>query len=439
MKSAIKPIMLLVSLPIKLSKAVILSFGKYTFFNLKNLLQFIHLYLNENIAESKLYRFTKKSEKGVRFTRKDIKRIFKITSVPYGVTSNNEYLAGSGYLGSSSESKKELEVYLKLNTNPEYIFINPSFVSAFGHINYLGTLEKFSAANFYKNKKKILFYSSNINDYYINLFSKFYTLIKGKEYFISTINTYLKKQLHPMNAMLDFDNNCQDLYSAITLSEDRKKIKNIKQPLLEMPDNDVDYAIEKIKNHLGVVPNWFVTFHMREGEQNFTRGGNNVNLSTYISAIKFVIDSGGYAIRIGNSGMTDLANIDQELKKSAKYFDYANSAIKSELLDVFFMSNCRFFVGSSSGPLHTPMNFDVPVLYTNCIAIGMTPKIPGYCLPNLYKDDSTNKFLNISDMLMNADVGWKVSPKIDGLSRIPNTSEDIKKGVEFVLDEVLKG
>jgi putative glycosyltransferase (TIGR04372 family) len=106
---------------------------------------------------------------------------------------------------------------------------------------------------------------------------------------------------------------------------------------------------------------WFVTLHVREGgfygDVDSGRS-RNADISNYLSAIRAITDAGGYVVRLGDASM-------KPLPAMPRVIDYARSPMKSELLDIYLVARCRFFIGMNSGPMDVALLFHRPMLLTN--------------------------------------------------------------------------
>ncbi|WP_244982423.1 TIGR04372 family glycosyltransferase [Cylindrospermopsis raciborskii] len=156
---------------------------------------------------------------------------------------------------------------------------------------------------------------------------------------------------------------------------------------------------------------------------------NCVHIETYFKAIQSITDLGGYVIRMGHPGMTPLPTIERVV-------DYANSKYKSDWMDVFLWASCRFFIGTSSGPLTVPPTFGRPILYTNCPAIGINPYFPrSLMLPRLYYSNTENRFFSFREML-DSSMGWTVSSVFEEIdcTIVDNTPDEIDAAVIEMLE-----
>jgi putative glycosyltransferase (TIGR04372 family) len=136
-----------------------------------------------------------------------------------------------------------------------------------------------------------------------------------------------------------------------------------REPLVQFKPEEKEKSILTLED-LGVPKSgWFVSLHVREEANSFSRKSN---LSTYIPAIQKIIDCGGYVTRMGKSGMQPFPF------ESPDFINYAKSAPRSKSMDVFLWSECRFFLGTTSGRLYAAFDFATPVLWTNAVCIGIT-------------------------------------------------------------------
>ncbi|MCG8511976.1 MAG: TIGR04372 family glycosyltransferase [Rhodospirillales bacterium] len=117
---------------------------------------------------------------------------------------------------------------------------------------------------------------------------------------------------------------------------------------------------------------WFVALHVREegffGERmpwdnNQLR---NCRVEDYLPAVEAITERGGWVVRMGDPTMTPLPEM-------PRVIDYAVSRWRADWMDVFCFSQCRFFLGSASGPMNVARLFGVPVVATNFFPVGTWP------------------------------------------------------------------
>jgi putative glycosyltransferase (TIGR04372 family) len=143
---------------------------------------------------------------------------------------------------------------------------------------------------------------------------------------------------------------------------------------------------------------WFVCLHVREGgfHQDWRFGtSRNCDIRNYIPAITAVTDAGGVVVRIGDPTMTRLPSMEGVI-------DYAHSRFKSELMDLYFISECRFYLGVNSGPLDVAWLFGKPVVLTNVTEWAVTfARAAGdrIILKHVYSR-SLGRFLSLSEIVL---------------------------------------
>jgi putative glycosyltransferase (TIGR04372 family) len=166
---------------------------------------------------------------------------------------------------------------------------------------------------------------------------------------------------------------------------------------LSIEDNERDAAFGALRDTKLDLTRPLIAIHIREAnEDDPLRSGNYSDLDSIVQACLPFAEQGFQFIRMGNRGMKSLSSVDC-LKKSRLrncFFDYANSDMKSELMDVFFWSYCIFLIGGDSGPITVPMLFNKPVLRLNANKpflenIGHS----GFVAPKLIRDQNTGGLL----------------------------------------------
>jgi putative glycosyltransferase (TIGR04372 family) len=155
---------------------------------------------------------------------------------------------------------------------------------------------------------------------------------------------------------------------------------------------------EDVRAALGLPQHaWFACLHVREGGYHGdwqTGVHRNTSIQSYVQGIEAITEAGGYVVRLGDPTMTPLTGLDRTI-------DYARSPLKSELMDVYLIGACRFFVGVNSGPLDVAFLFQKPVVLTNLTNWSISyPKRPGdlAILKHVYSR-SRGRFLSLQELL----------------------------------------
>lgn len=136
-----------------------------------------------------------------------------------------------------------------------------------------------------------------------------------------------------------------------------------REPLLTLSEEDLAFGFDSLEKMGMPRGAWFVPIHARhagfkaEGTSTFYQH-KHAEIADYIPAIEAITSRGGWVIRVGEPSMPPLPKMDGVI-------DYAHSPLKSSRLDVFILSQGRFFIATSGGAFGTPNLFGVPVLFTN--------------------------------------------------------------------------
>lgn len=224
----------------------------------------------------------------------------------------------------------------------------------------------------------------------------------------------------------------ESLYAVAADAERRWEAEG-REPLLQLDPGHRERGRARLAD-LGVPEDaWFVTLHVREDTYHDVR---NADLSTYARAIAAVVERGGWVIRMGDPALTPT-----KLERIERVLDYAHSAAKSDWMDVFLWADCRFLIGTCSGPVQVPGTFGVPVVQTN-----WCPMATRYWferdlqIPKLYWSDVESRLLTFPES-MRVPVGFaQLSSALAraGVRVVDNTPDELAEGVVEMLD-VLDG
>lgn len=308
--------------------------------------------------------------------------------------------------------------------------LNHSWSGPMGHIALLDQVVKARELGWLTDERRIVIANQHetANLTYLRYWEEYFPIL----FMDNLASEELRKALWPIYEhpqMFRFHDGPIDYWKAFT-SVDEEWNRQLRAPLLELSDSDRARS-EPIIRAWGIpTGSWFVCFHIREGSHR-RRGTENSDPHTYLNAMKEIVHQGGFAIRMGNPAMTPLPKIDGVI-------DYAHAEQRADWLDVALWAQCKFFVGTNSGPLCVPASFGVPTLSTNVPHIGLVPSLRNSIfVPKLCAIDNGKEFLPVSQMLERP-VAWTsaVQPVEEGIRLIDNSQDELKLAVTEMLEIV---
>ena len=123
-----------------------------------------------------------------------------------------------------------------------------------------------------------------------------------------------------------------------------------------------EYCRKQI-NKLGIHENdKIVCLHVRDGkyrDDGDRKSYRNSDIGNYITTIKFLISSGFKVIRMGKRTNKKI------FLKNENFIDYNLEEIQDDILDLYFIKKCEFYIGTQSGILDVAHMFNKPILLTN--------------------------------------------------------------------------
>lgn len=184
-----------------------------------------------------------------------------------------------------------------------------------------------------------------------------------------SINLLTRRLGYPLN-----DENIYPMVGILTLWQPHKNIKDFsweiiadydwptqvhtKLPIYLQPHKK-SVAVRN-RQRLGIPVNeWYVCLHVREsGYHNDTTIERDASILNYIEAIKEVTNRGGWVVRMGDQTMTKLPEMERVI-------DYPFTEYKSDLMDIYLISECRVYIGMQSGIFDVAKLFQRPTIMTN--------------------------------------------------------------------------
>ncbi len=316
-------------------------------------------------------------------------------------------------------------------------FLAAEWVTSIGHLAIIDLYVKMKLLGWQRDEKTIILTHPIYpvaNLCYLNYWRKYLPAVISDPVlldYLSPVTICLEQHQHVFSF---HDGSLIDIYPGCSVIQKHWESEK-RPPLLALSDDDTEKGWNCLVS-LGVPRNsWFVAIHVREGKYDGDRSVRNSKLSSYIHAINTITSRGGWVIRMGDSSMKPLPNIPCVI-------DYCRSPHKSDWMDVFLWAECRFFIGTSSGPAQVPPTFGVPCVLTNWSPPGVV-----HCysqdiyIPKLFWSVCKNRLLTFSEAL-SSPVSYTESRSYLYSKRVEivdNSSDEINDLVLEMLDRLEGG
>ncbi len=240
---------------------------------------------------------------------------------------------------------------------------------------YLDTHVKARMLGLHPNTKIFLFLKSTdqvANPVMLSYWKKYITVIND-DFAIETLKPF-KNYLQEDFAFTAIINDNPIYIEHAKYVVQKEWEKEGRKPLFELTTEDKNFGWDQLAK-VGISRDtWFVSLHVRDA--GYKLGSHlandeydsyrNADIDNYKLAIQSIVSAGGFVIRVGDPKM-------KKIPPMEGVFDYAYSDIRSNRMDIFLFSQCRFFVGVSSGPILNPILFGVPTIMTNFMPISGRP------------------------------------------------------------------
>ena len=196
------------------------------------------------------------------------------------------------------------------------------------------------------------------------------------------------------------------------------------RPLLRLPKMDYQHGWRILEEHGVPHDAWFVCLHVREfGYRGRSHQAyRDADIHTYLPAVRAIVDRGGWVIRMGDQTMKPLPQMEHVI-------DYVHSDMRNDQMDVFFLSQCRFVLGTTAGAFNVAFVFGVPCALANYAPMGHGPySTKDIWTPKLYWSDKEQRHLTFAESLLSPYRRFTSTEKLAkwGISVVDNTPEDIR-------------
>lgn len=349
-------------------------------------------------------------------------KIFKIASDPFANKSGLHFLRYPALLIFWILNKFIYVIFkvfkIKLLNSP---------LEAIGH-------QIFDLECFFYEKKKYKFNFKPIIPTYGKFIANRYLLKyqKKKYNFLEVNNKFLSLILHYQKY---FKNVTFDTSSYVATRKAAKCYKILKQNDLsiKLDKNDILKAEQFLKKVNIKLKKKLIILHVRDNSFKPFDGETyrSSNIKNFSLSIEFLLKKNYQIIRIGNQGMTKNPYGNKIIDLSKFKFDE-----NLQLLQLYLVSKCNFFIGTCSGPYKLATILKKPILTVDMAPMSLMFPVArkGIALPKLYKNIKTKKIINFRDVFDYNFSNLRLDKefKANNIELISNSPKEILEGVREI-------
>jgi putative glycosyltransferase (TIGR04372 family) len=207
------------------------------------------------------------------------------------------------------------------------------------------------------------------------------------------------------------------------------------KPLFSLPKAQIERGWRELYE-LGVSEGaWFVCLHVREAgylpELEY-HSYRDADIMTYIPAIEEIVGRGGWVVRIGDATMKPLPEMDHVI-------DLTRADLGRDGSDIFCLTQCRFVLGTTSGPVAVSYIAGVPSALTNWTPMGNGAfSHRDMWIPKLYWLRAENRYLTFEEVLSKPHRFYGRADQFDndGISLVDNSAEEIALLCREMMDKL---
>ena len=383
------------------------------------------------------------------YKNKNLYKNKKVSEYSSDLNLYNRYMreASVAYIGSQIELSSELFTkasLIKAETankigivNPNFALLDSNIANSIGHTAITLAL-RVKIATLFPNIQKnfLLVYSNSANQRYLELWKKYFPMIRVDQ----GIDKVIERQLWPIYDEISYIRIGQKTYDLHEAHDQFTRLysESNSEPMLTLEDSDKEFGYSFLKEKgFDIANGWFVALHVRNspaflnGRNKQTTYGRNAKIETYQKAVDHILDCGGFVVRIGTDDGHRLVN-------KHGYIDYSLEVNQNDVLNTFFLGECRFLIGTNSGPICVPATFGRPVLTTNAPGIGINAYFPNsILLPKLVVDES-GSVLSLKETLIDKS-GWTYAWLDEENNRKYKWRDNSAEEIYEATSEMLKG
>ena len=252
------------------------------------------------------------------------------------------------------------------------------------------------------------------------------------------INIFPNILLKPTYDIINFFN-CKKIFSYVNFSNKDRDIDYLiqKNKKISILNNIQKKNCQNILKNKGFEKKKFVCLFIRDdnylkkyGKKNWNYlSHKNVDINLFKSSIKFLIKKKYLVLRMG------AAKGKKILIKNNNFYDYANSKMRSEEMDIYLSDNCEFCIQTGTGGAAAAQLFKKPTLEINTPPHQLMTYLKNSELltKHLYSKKK-GKFLSLKELMKYDPYSMIKRDSLEekGIKIIENTSKEILESVKEI-------
>ena len=255
----------------------------------------------------------------------------------------------------------------------------------------------------------------------------------------------LKKTNDFFNILISDNEKHQIVKSNITMTKDRNNLLEKSSPSISFNDEEEKKG-KQLLSQLGITENdKFICLGVRDSAYLAARSENkdfsyhdyrDGKLEAFLPSLEELTKRGYFVLRMG-AKVQDKLNTD-----NPKILDYANMEIRSDFLDIYLASKCKFCISTDYGLDEVMVIFRKPIAYIGVVPVGTmeTHNKNTIIIFKEHIDIQSKKKLSISE-IFDRDLSAAFKSELfknKDVELVHNSAEDIKQTV-IEMDERLSG
>jgi putative glycosyltransferase (TIGR04372 family) len=273
------------------------------------------------------------------------------------------------------------------------------------------------------------------NAFFYELLKRFINIVENDFWyrlFVSRPNLLSSRYYQPMPYDLRSFSRGRTLSQVSALYSNVEKIYRCQRSVISLSEEDLEKGWDLLRPYNITKESRIICIHLRDSayldkchpERDFSYHDiRDSKVEAYEPAIEYLLSKGYKVVRIGKH-TNQSAGIE-----NSDYYDFCTSRHPKEgdFLEVFLLSVCQFFMGTSSGPVAIAAVFDTPTLAVNVAPFLAVLGRYSRKVPKYYLDDK-GAYVPFSGLLSGS---YSLTGETSGLVNVVDGKKLSELGIRF--------